>query len=94
MTTTIAGPKVQVPTSLQNIVDENGVIHPQWQGFFHSVQQIIFASTRSGPTASRPTSVLDGRFIGQPFFDTTLGLEVRLKSVNPDVWVKGDGTAV
>ena len=92
--TTIAGPKVQVPTALQPMFDESGALHPQWQAFHHSVQQIVFNVSRSGPTASRPTSTLDGRFIGMPFFDTSLGFEIRLQSVNPDVWVRWDGTPV
>jgi hypothetical protein len=90
---TIAGPKVQVPTSLESILDSNGVVLPQWQAFFHSIQQTVYGATRSGPTASRPTNALDGRYIGMPYFDTTLGLAIYLKSVNPDVWVKGDGSA-
>ncbi len=92
--TTITGPKVQVPTAVQPFFDEAGLVHPQWQVFHHAVQQIVFNVSRSGPTASRPTSTLDGRYIGMPYFDTTLGLTVHLKSVNPDVWVRGDGTAV
>jgi hypothetical protein len=29
-----------------------------------------------------------------PFFDTTLGFQVTLKSVNPDVWARWDGASV
>jgi hypothetical protein len=82
-----------VPTALQPFFDEAGLVHPQWQVFFHSAQQIVFNASRSGPTASRPTNALDGRYVGMPYFDTTLGLTVYLKSVAPDVWVKGDGSA-
>jgi len=90
----LAGPKVQVPSALTSVHDEHGLVRPEWQTFFHSVQQTTFIVTRSGPTASRPTSALDGRFIGMPYFDTTLGLTVYLKSVNPDVWVNGAGAIV
>jgi hypothetical protein len=88
----ISGPKIQTPTPLTPIMDETGNLHPYWQSFFHSAQNTIYAGTRSGPTASRPTSVLDGRYIGMPYFDTTLGLTVFLKIASTNVWVKGDGT--
>ena len=92
---TITGPKIQVPSALVGIQDsQTNVIRTEWQTFFHSVQQTTFNISRSGPTASRPTSSLDGRFIGMPYFDTTLGLTVYLKSVNPDVWVNGAGAVV
>ena len=88
----INGPKIQVPSPITPPIDENGRLHPSWQVFHHSVQQLLFAMTRSGPTTSRPTSAMDGRYIMMPYGDTTLGLTVYLKSTNPDVWVKGDGT--
>jgi hypothetical protein len=90
----ITGPKVQVPTPLIPLLDENGVMHPDWTTFLHSLQQTVFALSRSGPTASRPTKNLDGRYIGLQYFDTTLGKTIWLKSVNPDVWVDGTGAAV
>jgi len=74
--------------------DDGGVLHTQWQTFFHSVQQVTYNLSRSGPTASRPTSSLDARYIGMDYFDTTLGLKITLKSVNPDVWVNGAGAVV
>lgn len=73
--------------SVSKISEQNGIVAIDWAAFFHSVQQISFALSRSGPTSSRPTSDLDGRWIGEPFFDTTLGQMVFLQSVNPDVWV-------
>lgn len=89
---TITGPNIQVPSVLKPVTVETGSVHPDWAAFFHSVQNTLFGSTRSGPTASRPTSALDGRYIGMPYFDTTLGYVIYLKSVNPDVWVDGGGT--
>ncbi len=85
---TIAGPIVQVPSMFVDQAD------PQWRAFHQSMQQTVYNASRSGPTASRPTSDQPGRFIGMPYFDTTLGLVVFLKSVVPDVWVRGDGTPV
>lgn len=91
----IAGPKLQVP-SPQTAVHStsSGKVAVPWQVFFHGVQQIAFNGSRSGPTASRPTSDLDGRWIGMPYFDTTLGIVIHLQAVNPDVWVRWDGTPV
>lgn len=94
---TITGPKIQTPSPLTPIVDDSGSIHPVWQTYFHSVQQVAFNATRSGPTASRPTSALDGRYVGMPYFDTTLGYLVWLKTATPysssDVWVRYDGVS-
>jgi len=89
---TIKGPSIQVPSVLKPVTVESGTVAPDWAAFFHSLQQTVFALTRSGPTTSRPTSELDGRYIGMQYFDTTLGYSVYLKSVNPDVWVDGGGT--
>lgn len=96
---TIAGPSIQMPGSLTDMFDydDNGkpiAMKPAWAGLFHGLQATAFNATRSGPKTSRPTSNLDGRWIGMPFFDTTLGFTVHLKSTNPDVWVNGAGAAV
>ena len=90
----ITGPRIQVPSVLTRIAEDNGAINQDWASLFHSLQQTAFALSRSGPTASRPTSTLDGRWVGMPYFDTTLGFSVYLKSVNPDVWVDGQGNPV
>lgn len=95
----IAGPALQMPTSLSPLTNVGADgrplgVKPEWAAFFNALQQIAFCASRNGPTASRPTSAVIGRFIGMPYFDTTLGLSVFLKSINPDVWVKGDGTVV
>ena len=90
---TINGPEVQVPMP-DRVVDQSGRLHQEWHTFFHAAQGIAFNGTRSGPTASRPTSKMDGRWIGMPYFDTDLGYQINLKSVNPDVWVDGNGVIV
>ena len=87
---TITGPKIQVPVWAAEIFPDR----PDVQSFLHSLQNTTFNVSRSGPTASRPTKALDGRFISMPYFDTTLGLTVYLKSTSPDVWVNGTGTPV
>lgn len=104
MTTTIAGPKVQTPGSVSDWLnieqDARGQIVSisltyEAAQFFHAVQQIVYAQSRSGPTASRPTNTLDGRYIGLPFFDTDLGLPVFLKTGSTSsVWVNAAGVPV
>lgn len=90
---TITGPKIQFNAGRPLII-EGGLVEPNFATFLHSLQQTTHNLSRSGPTLSRPTSKLDGRWIGMNYFDTTLGLTVYLKSVNPDVWVNGAGAAV
>lgn len=98
---TIHGPQIQF--SLSEIFDfqydqEGKIIgaslKQQAASFLSSVQQVTFNVSRSGPTASRPTSSLAGRFVGMPFFDTTLGKPVFLKTASTNVWVDGAGTPV
>lgn len=97
------GPKILFPGTISEMFnfqyDSDGklvdaTLRTEWVALFNSVQQVAFNVSRSGPTASRPTSSLPGRFIGMPFMDMTLGIPVWLKSVNPDVWVNGAGTTV
>lgn len=45
----------------------------------------------SGPTASRPAPPL---FIGQGYFDTTLGFMVWAKQLLPTIWVDAAGVQV
>lgn len=94
----ITGPRIQMPAVQSpfgmNPQGEPVSISVDWASFFHSVQQTVFNLTRSGPTASRPTSTVEGRYVGMDFFDTTLGYKITLKSVSPDVWVDGTGTPV
>ena len=91
---TITGPYIQMPPAQSPMMDKDGNLGLDWASFLHSLQQTAFGLSRSGPTTSRPTSTLDGRWIGMPYFDTTLGFEIYLKSVNPDVWVRYDGVSV
>ena len=80
----MAGPKITFPISLAEDQDK--------AAFFNAVYQIVYAVSQNGPTASRPTSSSQ-RFIGMPYFDTTLGLPVFLKTASSSAWVKADGTA-
>lgn len=49
------------------------------------------ASPMSGPTMSRPAPPA---FVGQPYFDTTLGFMVWTKQVLPTIWVDAAGVQV
>ena len=96
---TIQGPLFQVPGSLSDIFeyDEKGNIQgikPNWANYWAAVQETLSASTRNGPTASRPTSKMKGRYTGMPYFDTSLGFTIYLKTASSDVWVDGAGTPV
>ena len=93
--TSIAGPRVQLPAGpVVEVSGERPHNNTDWITFFSVLQMIAFASTRSGTTAQRPTSATPGRWIGEPYFDTTLGFTIWLKSVGPDVWVNSAGASV
>lgn len=98
----IAGPKLEVPPAISDMFEMTYGSDGQlvslnlrlpWATFFNSAQQTIYNVSRSGPTASRPTSSLPGRFVGMPYFDTTLGKPIFLKTASSNAWVLADGTA-
>lgn len=88
------GPKIQVPSPSMSLVEQNRCVSVEWQSFFAASQRVGFNGTRSGVTADRPTSAMEGRWIGMCFYDTTLGKPVFLHSVGPDVWHDGSGAVV
>lgn len=66
--------------------------NPTWAGWFTLAQQILQATSSSGTTASRPTANL---YVGQFWFDTTLGYPVWCKTTGASpVWVNATGAAV
>ena len=63
-----------------------------WSGWFSTVQQILFATSSSGPTTNRPTKNL---YIGQFWYDTTLGYPVWVHEASPSIiWHNAAGAAV
>ena len=63
-----------------------------WAGWFSTIQNLLYATSSSGPTSMRPTTRL---YVGQFWFDTTLGYPVWLKTAgSPAVWVNASGTPV
>lgn len=51
---------------------------------------VAVGSSTSGTTAQRPVPT----FVGQPYFDTTLGFMVWCKQLSPAVWVDAAGVAL
>jgi len=90
----IRGPNIQLPSAYQNLVNEQGILHPEWQTLFRALQQTTFNMSRSGPTASRPTSLIKGYYIGMNFYDTTLNKPIFLTSTNPFIWKDASGAVV
>ncbi len=62
---------------------KNTEVNQGWRNFFQAVFNILTALTMSGTTAERPTKFL---WVGRPYFDTTLGQAIFLKTVSPIVW--------
>ncbi len=60
-----------------------------WAGWFSVVQQILQACSLSGTTTQRPPKVL---YIGQQYFDTTLGIAIWSKAAPTPSWVDATGT--
>lgn len=94
----MAGPNLQPPSPSTPIAqgEDGNPVFPttDYATLFHALQSIAFYSTRSGATGSRPTSTSEARWIGMPFFDTTLGKPVFLKIASSSVWVDGSGAVV
>lgn len=73
------------------IISSDGSATVPFAVWISRVNTIANSVQNSGTTAQRPTT---GLWIGRGYFDSTLGLPVWVKSVNPTVWVNGAGTPV
>ena len=73
------------------IDDAGNKVNFSWLQWFSQVSSTINAARQSGTTAQRPTRLL---WIGQQYYDTTLGYPVWVHSVGPVVWHNGAGVAV
>jgi hypothetical protein len=64
----------------------------QWASWFQQLFNVVTTIDQAGTTANRPVVNL---FVGQQYFDTTLGKPIFLKSHagGVSVWVLADGTA-
>jgi hypothetical protein len=79
---------MSLPDKDPTVDSRSGFPTRSWLRWFSDADKTIDAVRRSGPTAGRPTKDL---FIGQVYFDTTLGYPVWLQSVGPVVWVDSTG---
>lgn len=67
-------------------------IAPELQAWHQSIFKWLAPTGQNDVTANRPTANL---FVGQQFFDNTLGYMVWVKSIGPPaVWVNGAGAVV
>jgi len=73
------------------VSDTGGVLSLSWTSWLKKLALYAGSVNDSGTTAQRPTSNL---WIGRPYFDTTLGYIIHIKTVSPVVWVNGTGAAV
>ena len=77
---------------LNSAVDTDGKsLSDSWAEWFNKLWIVGGSQDNSGVTADRPTKNL---FVGRPYFDTTLGYPIWLKSVRPTVWCNSSGTSV
>jgi hypothetical protein len=66
-----------------------GATQLPWLNWISQLNSYARTIGQSGTTAQRPAS---GNFIGQTFFDTTLGTMVAVASLNPTTWVALGGS--
>lgn len=83
-----------LPADMQ-VVDKMGRWTAHWQAFISQVYYWLRPLGASGSTANRPLdSSQNPLYVGQPYFDTTLGYAIWVKSRNPTVWVNASGASV
>lgn len=93
----IQGPKFQYAVAeppFEYQYDQQGKIvgvymRPNLVAFLSATQQTLFNSTRSGTTTTRPTDTMPARWVGMPYFDTTLGYPIWWDGTQ---WVDATGT--
>ena len=79
----------------QNITLTGGTFSAPWRVWLTRLFQLAQVIGTQGTTAQRPigTNTVP-LYIGQWYFDQTLGYPVWVKSLNPTVWVNGAGSVV
>jgi hypothetical protein len=83
-----------VPTD-NFIAMKDGRLTLAWQAFFSSIHDWLSPVGQSGTTAQRPPdSARNPLYIGQIYFDTTLGKPIWVKARNSTVWVDATGASV
>lgn len=70
-------------------------VAPTWRAWFSQLFGTVQAIGTNGSTANRPSGTPTvPLYIGQGYFDSTLGYPVWIKSLSPTVWVNGAGGVV
>lgn len=78
-----------------NAVDKDGRFTDLWRSFFESIKFWLGPIGSSGTTSQRPADASrTPLYIGQSYFDTSLGKPIWVKSRNPTVWVDATGASV
>lgn len=78
-----------------DITQKGGFTSPAWKAWLSQLFGVASTINTSGPTAARPIgSAQIPLSLGQEFFDTTLGIPVWIKTLNPTVWVNAAGAPV
>jgi hypothetical protein len=74
---------------------QDKITHPAWRAWLSQLAVVAQAVGSGGTTAQRPVGTPTvPLFLYQPFFDTTLGKPIWIKTLNPTVWVDATGTPV
>jgi hypothetical protein len=72
-----------------------GTLTTTWRAWFESVYYWLRPVGSSGTTTNRPvTNSRTPLYIGQTYFDTSLGKPIWVKSLNPTVWCDATGASV
>jgi len=71
-----------------NIALVSGQVNYPWVSWFEKIHAKF---NRNGTTSKRPLVSVE---VGDQYFDSTLGYPIWVKSINPIVWVRYDGTVV
>jgi hypothetical protein len=84
-----------IPDSMP-LVDAQQRVTLPWLAWIQRAQNVVVALYSSGATADRPTKLV---WVGRPYFDTTLGKPVWVKTYTPGApspvtWVDATGTTV
>jgi hypothetical protein len=79
----------------QTITAKGGATSSPWFAWLSQLFTVAAPLGSNGTTARRPVpSPQLALYIGQMYFDSTLGYPVFIKSLNPTVWVNGAGAVV
>lgn len=77
------------------LVDTQRRMTPVYQAFFSSIHDWLGPIGMSGSTGDRPINTpRNFLYVGQQYFDTTLGKPIFVASLNPTVWVDATGAPV